>query len=188
LEDVALGKRVASRVAGELLADEARVVDRRRRGSPQEALAALAADHLTLNGSEGGVVSFAQCCMPIPGDKIMGYQSAERGIVVHQIDCANVPEFMRHPERCISMSWDEKVEGEYTTRIIVISDNRPGVLAQIASVIAQGESNIANVDYLERDARTATIRFVVEVKDTNHLADLIRRMRRLEAVHSAERE
>lgn len=188
LEDVALGRRVASRVAGELLADEARVADRSRRGSPQEALAALAADHITLNGSEGGVVAFAQCCMPIPGDGIMGYQSAERGIVVHQLSCANVPEFMRHPERCVSMAWDENVSGEYATRIIVVSDNKPGVLAQIASVIAQGDSNISNVDYLERDARTATIRFVVEVKDTNHLADLIRRMRRLETVHQAARE
>ena len=86
------------------------------------------------------------------------------------------------------MAWDENVSGEYATRIIVVSDNKPGVLAQIASVIAQGDSNISNVDYLERDARTATIRFVVEVKDTNHLADLIRRMRRLETVHQAARE
>jgi guanosine-3',5'-bis(diphosphate) 3'-pyrophosphohydrolase len=107
---------------------------------------------------------------------------------VHQIECANVPEFLRHPERCISMAWDEHVVGEYTARIHVVTDNKPGVLAQIASAIAQGESNIANVDYLERDARTATIRFLVEVKDTNHLAELIRRMRRLEAVHHAERE
>ena len=66
-------------------------------------------------------------------------------------------------------------------------ENRPGVLAQVAAAIAHAESNIDRVEYLERDTRIAAIRFAIEVSDRKHLAEVIRRIRRLNVVHGVQR-
>ena len=66
-------------------------------------------------------------------------------------------------------------------------DNRPGVLAQVAASVAQAESNIDGVEYLDRDTNVAVMRFSIEVSDRKHLADVIRRVRRLGTVHGVQR-
>jgi enamine deaminase RidA (YjgF/YER057c/UK114 family) len=70
---------------------------------------------------------------------------------------------------------------------LVEVENRPGVLAQVAAAIAQAESNIDGVEYLERDSNIASIRFAIEVRDRKHIADVIRRVRRLGVVHGVQR-
>mgnify|MGYP000900717863 CR=1 FL=1 len=66
-------------------------------------------------------------------------------------------------------------------------ENRPGVLAQVAAAVAQADSNIDAVEYLERDTNVAVIQFAIEVRDRTHLADVIRRTRRLGVVHGVQR-
>src|SRR5688572_14942298 len=70
-------------------------------------------EKILINGTERGVVSFANCCQPIPGDEIMGYHTAGKGIVVHRLDCPNVVEFRKSPERWIPIDWDTNVTGDY---------------------------------------------------------------------------
>jgi len=187
LEDIALGNRMPARVAQDL-ANAGAQTRRVPRGGAHEALAALADDRILITGTERGVISFAQCCTPVPGDSIMGYHSTGKGIVVHRESCPNVAEYLRLPERCVQMGWDPQVSGDYAVGIRVSAENRPGVLAQMASAIAQAGSNIARVDYLERDNRVAVLRFMIEVRNLEHLAEVMRRLRRLEDVHAAERE
>ena len=182
LADIALGNRMPSQVAqtlaqhgagsGDLFAG----VDPRGQG-----------ERILITGNERGVITFANCCMPIPGDEIMGYHTAGRGIVVHRIECPNVAEYRKSPDRWVAIGWDREVEGDYSTSLRVEVANRPGVLAQVAAAIAQAQSNIDGVDYLERDSSVAAIRFSIEVRNRKHLADVIRRVRRQGVVHGIQR-
>jgi guanosine-3',5'-bis(diphosphate) 3'-pyrophosphohydrolase len=87
----------------------------------------------------------------------------------------------------VPIGWDRNVEGYFQAHLRVEVNNHPGVLAQVAAAIAQAESNIDRVDYMERDTRIAAIRFAIEVADRKHLAEVIRRVRRLAVVHGVQR-
>ena len=145
-------------------------------------------EKILINGTERGVVSFANCCQPIPGDEIMGYHTAGKGIVVHRLDCPNVVEFRKSPERWIPIDWDASVVGDYDASLLIDVENRPGVLAQVAAAVAQSQSNIERVEYLERDINAAVLRFSIQVRDRTHLAEVMRRLRRLSVVHGVRRQ
>jgi guanosine-3',5'-bis(diphosphate) 3'-pyrophosphohydrolase len=180
LADIALGNRMPTQVALALAQEQApSLLQPDGRGVSQE--------QILITGAERGVVSFAQCCLPIPGDEIMGYHSAGKGIVVHRLECPNVAEYRKSPERWVPIGWDRQVSGDFDAALRVDVDNRPGVLAQVAAAIAQADSNIDRVEYLERDTRIAAIRFSIEVVDRKHLAEVMRRVRRLGVVHGVQR-
>jgi GTP diphosphokinase / guanosine-3',5'-bis(diphosphate) 3'-diphosphatase len=183
LADIALGNRMPTQVAQVLahrLPDKNDAVDIAFSSAYQ-------GDKILITGAERGVVTFANCCMPIPGDDVMGYHSAGRGIVVHRIDCANVAEYRKSPERWVAIGWDRQVSGDFQVGLRVEVENRPGVLAQVAAAIAQADSNIDAVEYLDRDKNIAVIRFGIEVSDRTHLAEVIRRVRRLGVVQGVQR-
>ena len=182
LADIALGNRMPSQVAQTLAQHSAGSGDLFAGSMPRGQ-----GERILITGNERGVVTFANCCMPIPGDEIMGYHTAGKGIVVHRIECPNVVEYRKSPDRWVAIGWDREVEGDYSTSLRVDVANRPGVLAQVASAIAQAESNIDGVDYLERDSSVAAIRFSIQVRTRKHLADVIRRVRRQGVVHGIQR-
>lgn len=178
MADIALGNWMPAQVALALA--------QREGGVPNERLA-RAGETIRIRGDERGVITFANCCTPIPGDDIMGYHTTGRGIVVHRMDCPNVAEFRKSPERWVAMDWDREVVGDYNVALRIEVENHPGVLAQVAAAIARVHSNIDGVEYLERDSTVAAIRFSIEVKGRKHLADVIRRTRRLPVVHGVQR-
>ena len=183
LADIALGNRMPAQVAQALA--------REGKGTTPDLLdptrVPRQGERILITGNERGVITFANCCMPIPGDEIMGYHTAGRGIVVHRLDCPNVAEYRKSPERWVAIGWDREVTGDFNVALRIEVDNSPGVLAQVAAAIAQAESNIDGVEYLERDNNVAVIRFSIEVGDRNHLAEVIRRTRRLGVVHGVQR-
>jgi guanosine-3',5'-bis(diphosphate) 3'-pyrophosphohydrolase len=185
LADIALGNRMPAQVAKILARRAPDVADDTE--ALLEAARALPTDKILITGNERGVITFANCCLPIPGDEIMGYHTAGRGIVVHRMECPNVAELRKSPERWIPVDWDHDVSGDYQAALKIEVDNRPGVLAQVAAAIAQAESNIDRVEYVERDSNVSAIRFSIEVHDRKHLADVIRRVRRLGVVHGVQR-
>jgi len=178
LADIALGNRMPQQVA--LALTQSRSGSRHHEALSQ-------GEKILITGSERGVLSFANCCHPVPGDAIMGYLSAGKGIVVHRLECPNVPEFRKSPERWVGIDWDRAVQGDYRAGLRVEVDNKPGVLAQVATAIAEAQSNIDNVEYQERDLRMAVMHFNIEVRHRKHLADVIRRVRRLNVVHGVQR-
>ena len=106
---------------------------------------------------------------------------------MHRLECPNVVEYRKLPERWVSIAWDRNVQGDYKAGLRVEVENKPGVLAQVAAAIAEAESNIDNVEYRERDLRLAVMHFNIEVKHRKHLADVIRRIRRLAPVNGVQR-
>jgi len=182
LADIALGNRMPTQVALALAQKEPALP---ATGETDPFL--RHGERILITGHERGVISFANCCMPIPGDEIMGYHTAGKGIVVHRLDCPNVAEYRKSPDRWVAVGWDRDVIGEYPVALIIETENKPGSLAEVAAAIAKAESNIEGVEYLERDSNIAVIRFSIEVRNREHLAEVIRRTRRLGVVHGVQR-
>ncbi len=189
LAEIALGNRMPSQVARALAARPAAGEGGEGTQRPAEDLAGahVPGDRILITGHERGVITFANCCQPIPGDEIMGYHTTGKGIVVHRLDCPNVADYRKSPERWVAIGWDRDVSGDFHSALSVEVENRPGVLAQVAAAIAQADSNIDGVEYLERDSNIASIRFAIEVRDRKHIAEVIRRVRRLAVVHGVQR-
>lgn len=137
---------------------------------------------LTIRGNEGAVVTFARCCRPIPGDPIVGFASAGRGVVIHHQSCNNIREYRNHPEKWVDVQWDAVAEGEYPVAIDVEVMNRRGVLASVAAVISDLDSNIDAVEIEEKEGMIATMKLVLDVRGRIHLARIMRRLRGLSAV------
>jgi GTP pyrophosphokinase len=171
-EDVGLGQRMPWLVAQRLTG-----VGPGERGGGRERSAPL-----TIRGTEGAVVTFARCCRPIPGDPVVGFASAGRGVVIHHQDCRNVREYRNRPEKWLDVQWDERVVGEYPVNIAVDVVNQRGVLADIAAAVSDRDSNIEAVDIEEKDGMIATIRLTISVQDRDHLARIMRRLRVLGTV------
>lgn len=179
LADIALGNRMPAQVARLMLHGQEEL--------PLAPLSNATSERIMITGAERGVLSFAHCCHPIPGDEIMGYLSAGKGVVVHRLDCPNVAEYRKFPERCVPMAWDRNVEGDYRVALRIEVDNKPGSLAQVAAAVAESNSNIDAVEYTERDLAMSVMEFSIEVRNRKHLADVIRRIRRLGVVHGVLR-
>ncbi len=176
LADIALGNRMPVLVARQLWRGESADATR----SPDQVV--------RISGSERGVIGFANCCMPIPGDPIVGFLSAGKGLVVHQTTCRNVTEMRKQPERIVRVDWEPEVSGDYRTQLRIDAVNRPGVLAAVAAAIAEAGSNIENVEYLDRDAESASLLFTIEVRGRAHLVEVMKRVRRADVVLLAHRQ
>jgi RelA/SpoT family (p)ppGpp synthetase len=171
LADIGLGNRLATVVALQL-----------QPAGAGGTVAKQAGPELAIRGTEGVVVTYARCCRPIPGDPILGFLSAGRGITVHVSDCPNVAKFRKHPEQWIDVHWEERIEGVFPVNVRVEVKNQRGVLARVAAVIAELDANIDTVNIEERDGLNAAIDFIIEVRDRVHLAAILRRLRALEPV------
>ena len=142
---------------------------------------------LLIAGTEGMVVSFARCCHPIPGDPIHGYVSSGRGIIIHQRGCKNLDHLRVQHEKWLDVAWAPDVNREFPVDIMVHVKNQRGVLASIAAVISQADSNIDNVSVDERDGGYSDLRLTIEVSERKHLARVIRLLRQLEMVERINR-
>lgn len=137
---------------------------------------------LEIKGTEGMVLHFAECCQPIPGDHIVGRFQQGQGIIVHTTDCPSINASRLHPEEFISLRWDEAVKGEFWVDITVEVANERGVLATLASAIAEAGSNIGNINVDPRDGRHNAVTFSISVFHRVHLARVMRRLRAIKVV------
>ena len=142
---------------------------------------------IAIAGTEGLVVSYARCCHPIPGDPIMGYLSTGRGVVIHRNVCGNLSEYRKQPNKWITVSWQPGIDREFSAEIRIEVDNRPGVLAEVASRIADAGSNIEQVSIDERHDDSAAMLFSILVRDRKQLAQVIRSIRRMKVVKKLSR-
>ncbi len=131
---------------------------------------------LDIAGTEGLLVSYAGCCRPIPGDEIVGYMSTGRGVVIHRSICNNVAEYRKHPSKWIPIDWRKGIKGEFQSEIQVKTLNRVGLLAEVAGRISATLSNIAHVN-VETDDDESILIFRLNVRDRQHLAQVIRSIR-----------
>lgn len=193
LTDIGLGKRIASMVAKRIVSILAEngekpnaVVMSRERYAPRES---VMQGGLVLDGSEGTTVKFARCCCPIPGDLIVGYLGRGEGLFVHTDDCVIAKRLQqRDNERFIAVNWSDEPVRAFETHLLVTVSNGKGVLARVASALANAEVDITHVDMGHEPTVGATdLRFGVAVRDRVHLAAALRNVKRTPSVLRVQR-
>lgn len=139
---------------------------------------------VTVDGSEGASIQLAPCCRPIPGDDITGYLGRGEGLLVHTTECrVGRRLFERDSERWIEVEWAEEPSRSFECSINVLLRNGKGVLAQVAAAISSAEADITHLDMGREPAEEATeLRLLVTLRDRQHLADVLRRLRRVPTV------
>jgi RelA/SpoT family (p)ppGpp synthetase len=177
LADIGLGKRLAAVIARRLL-----------KGDAKEETKAAGSSVMTIRGTEGMGVQLATCCRPIPGDTIVGSLKKGQGLVVHASDCASIVRSRKkEPEQWIDVEWDARTTRLFQAAINVTVENQRGVLAKVASAIAEAGSNIDSIAMEEDRAVFTTMHFVIEVANRQHLARVMRAVRRLPDVETIVR-
>jgi RelA/SpoT family (p)ppGpp synthetase len=170
--DVGLGRRLAPVVARSIALEM----------SARPAAAAFVPRPLpiVIHGSEGMAVQCSACCLPLPGDSVIGHMRGGHGLVVHRSDCESAGrQRQKDAERWIDVEWaDDDVRGLFRTVVEVqIRDDR-GALGRVAAEIATSESNIINVAMDDEPDQVATIRFTLQVRSRKHLAQVFRQVRK----------
>ncbi len=149
---------------------------------------------IKVKGHNDLLVYRARCCNPIRGEEIVGYVTRGKGVAVHSKSCANVENLMFEPERRIAVEWgkDGTVgtapvwETGFAVKLVVLCDNRPGMLKQITAVISDANTNIRNIE--ARTAEThATVDIVVDILDLKHLERIISGVRKIPGVREVQR-
>ncbi|WP_456404752.1 RelA/SpoT family protein [Thiolapillus sp.] len=174
--DIGLGNRMVKLVAGTLLSVDSLDMD----GEP-------GAD-LTIRGTEGMVVKFGKCCHPIPGDPIMAVFNPGKGLVVHHQSCPNVLDEKKSEANWVDVRWEDDVQGEFVTALHVDVNNKRGMLATIASAIAEMGSNIDDIRTEDHDGQTSGLYLLISVSDRQHLAAVLRRLRAIPEVLRISRD
>ncbi len=182
LEEIGFGQRIAQLVIKRLLPqiseDEKSIANL----SPTTAHTPLA-----IKGTEGLVITYAKCCHPVPGDDIVGFISAGRGIVIHTCNCKNTQEYQKKPEKWVHVQWSDEVQSEFSVAIRVITQNQRGALAKISSEIAKIEANIEHVDAFEHDENYYAINFIISTRNRQHLAQILKAVHALPIVTHVSR-
>jgi GTP diphosphokinase / guanosine-3',5'-bis(diphosphate) 3'-diphosphatase len=177
LTDIGLGIRLPAIVARRLaeLRDRAEAAE----GIEQEPRQATT---ILIRGTEGVAVQLAKCCRPIPGDPIIGVIRKGQGLVVHAHDCSVLARQRGERTDWVDVDWEPDVRGAFEVGLRVVVENSRGVLAKLAAGIAEENSNIVNVSMDDDRGQTTSIYFTLQVANRVHLANILRRVRRIPEV------
>jgi len=170
LAAIGLGELMSIVIARRLLgnADELTEVESKD-GKPKK--------KLPIRGAEGILLTFANCCHPIPDDHIIAHVSPGRGLVVHRETCPNVRGHQKEPDKYMAVEWTNDYEQDFITELKVDMQNRQGALAELTNVISKTGSNIHGLSTEERDGRLYTVTVVLTTKDRVHLAGIMKKIR-----------
>jgi guanosine-3',5'-bis(diphosphate) 3'-pyrophosphohydrolase len=185
--DIGIGKRMAALVARHIFGLMGISADSL---PANQTLGNSELDPVTIYGSEGVSVQLSPCCLPIPGDQIIGQLRRDQGLVVHTTDCLPAQRLRaKEPDRWIAVQWGSDLNRRFDCRIRMLINNEKGILARVAAEIGESDANITYVGMDEDDENMMTqLRFTIQVTDRVHLAHLIRNLRRVAGVNRVERE
>ena len=177
LADIGLGKQLPAVVARRLVMR-----------AESDAKPVSKAVSVVIRGTEGMAVQLASCCRPIPGDGIVGSMKKGQGLVVHNADCRVIERSRKNePEQWIDVEWAPATTRLYQAAIKVMVANQRGVLAKVASEIAEAGANIDSISMEDDRAFFTNMHLVLEVSNRGHLARVMRALRRVPDVKKLAR-
>ncbi|MGI8743892.1 MAG: RelA/SpoT family protein [Bryobacteraceae bacterium] len=149
---------------------------------------------IKVKGIDDLMVYRAKCCNPIKGDPIVGYVTRGKGVAVHSIHCSNVQNLMYEVERKIDVEWArasaEATPISFPVKVIIHTDDRPGMLNQLTSVLVNEQSNIRSLEARPDDRRGgdgAVIEMMIEIRDKKQLERVVGAVRRISGIRDVER-
>jgi len=138
-----------------------------------------------VKGVDDILIKFGKCCQPVPGDLIVGYITRGFGVTVHRTSCVNA--LRMNPERQIEVEWSQEVSEVYPVNIRIISQDRVGLLADVASNISKFGANILNASSEIRDNKMVDSFFTIGVEDISHLDKILSAVRKVKRVQDVKR-
>jgi len=136
---------------------------------------------IRIQGVDGLMVRYAQCCQPVPGDAVVGYVTQGRGISIHRADCPNLLPLSAEGERRVEIDWQESEGETFVVRLIVDGEDRRGLYADICEAVNQTGTNIRHAELSSRDGAVHG-HLLVEVENHTHLNKVLRAVRRVKGV------
>ncbi|RLL64115.1 RelA/SpoT family protein [Paenirhodobacter hankyongi] len=116
----------------------------------------------------------ADCCQPLPGERIVGITYRGQGVVIHAIDCPALEEFEEEPERWVDLHWQPgQHPPAYTASLKITISNDAGVLGHICTLIGQQKANISDLHFIDRKPDFYSLVVEVELRDVEHLHMLL---------------
>ena len=140
-----------------------------------------------VHGLTDVLINFARCCSPLPGDRIVGYVTRGRGVSVHTTDCESTRKLEYDAERRTSVSWDDAAETLHPAAIALVTHDEQGVLANVSAAVSACKVNISRFHTTTTMEKKAYMDITVDVRDVNHLNEVIRRIEGVRGVLSVER-
>src|SRR5260370_10151388 len=134
------------------------------------------------------LASLAKCCSPVPGERILGYITRGRGVSVHSEICPNVANLLYDPERRIDVAWAGAKRTAYAIELDVVSDDRPGLLADLTHAIAGEGSNIRRIDARSEESQKGFVSVSLETSDLNHLEKIVAKLKAVPGVRAVIRK
>lgn len=144
-------------------------------------------DGVKVHGLDDVLIRFAKCCNPLPGDSIVGYITRGRGVTVHTTDCLSDEKLEYETERRVPVAWDVRPGTTHPVRISVVTYDRQGLLAGVSTAISACDGNISRATVATTQDKKALLDFTVDIRDVEHLNEIIRRVEGLRGVLSVER-
>lgn len=145
---------------------------------------------VVITGNEGAMVQLAACCLPIPGDKVIGHLKHDQVLIVHVEDCESAKRYReKEPDRWIEITWAHEIKRRFESRITVLSHNQKGTLARIAAAIGEADAHIVSVTMNDDgDQSMKHLRFTIQVENRIHLARTLRGIRNIDSIARILRE
>ena len=141
---------------------------------------------IKVRGVSDMLVRFANCCHPIPGEKVVGFITRGRGITIHQKNCRHI--LHADPDRLVEISWDTGQEETHIARLKVTSLDQKGILADLSAVLTQKNANIVQADVKTTIDKKGIALFTLEVENFQQLQDIIAGLKRVKNVLKVERQ
>ncbi|MGE5759627.1 MAG: RelA/SpoT family protein [Gemmatimonadota bacterium] len=136
---------------------------------------------IRIQGVDGLMVRYAQCCQPVPGDPVVGYVTQGRGISIHRGDCPNLLPLSAEAERRVEIDWQESEGETFVVRLVIAGEDRRGLYADICEAVSQTGTNIRHAELSSRDSAVYG-HLLVEVENHTHLNKVLRAVRRVKGV------
>ena len=132
-------------------------------------------------------VKLAKCCMPVPGDQILGFVTRENGVSVHRVDCTNAQDLLAKPDRLVEVSWAPTADSSFRVALHVEGLDRTGVLSEVTKAISDHHISILSANMTTGKDRTFRFRLTFETTDPKHLDHLISAIRKVSGVYDVYR-
>jgi guanosine-3',5'-bis(diphosphate) 3'-pyrophosphohydrolase len=139
-----------------------------------------------IQGVDGLMVRYAQCCQPVPGDPVVGYVTRGRGVSIHRADCPNLLLLAHEPERRLEIDWQEAEGERFVVRLAVEANDRRALYADIAGAVSSTGTDIRSMDLHSTDGRVNGS-VIVEVENLAHLEKIIKATRRVKGITDVAR-
>jgi guanosine-3',5'-bis(diphosphate) 3'-pyrophosphohydrolase len=178
-------RQVLSKASGQPLVDPTED-QRPKLVSTVKRMLGLSDAAVVVRGHDDLMVYRSKCCNPIPGDDIIGYVTRGRGIAVHSKGCPNVENLLYEAERRIDVDWAGSTQATFPVRLRIFTEDRPGMLADITTVISDADANIRTFES-GGEALHARIEVALDVKDRKQLERILAGIKRIPGVFDIER-